>query len=74
MRIVQTKGIVKDGELKAIVSPEIGNGEVNIILQIEDEQDDFENMRQMAKDSGYDSQEKIIDLIHKVKLEMLAEK
>ena len=74
MRIIQTKGIVKNGEVKVKVPQEFSDGEVDIVIVAEKEPDEFEIMRQLAKDKGYDSQEKILDLIKKVKLEMLAEK
>ena len=38
------------------------------------EPDEFEDIRQLAQAKGYDSKEKILELIHQVKLEMLAEK
>lgn len=74
MRIVQTVGIVKDGEINIKVPQEFSNGEVDVIVVAKNEPDEFEAMRQLAQAKGYDSQEKILELIHQVKLEMLAEK
>ncbi|NER06660.1 MAG: hypothetical protein F6K17_30810 [Okeania sp. SIO3C4] len=74
MRIIQTTGTVKNGEVKITVPPEFSNGEIDIILVAKNEPDEFEIMREIAKAKGYDSQEKILDLIKKVKLEMLQEK
>ncbi|GFZ95936.1 hypothetical protein [Okeania sp. KiyG1] len=74
MRIIKTTGTMKNGEVKITVSPEFDNGEVDIILIAKNEPDEFEIMREIAKAKGYDSQEKILDLIKKVKLEMLQEK
>ncbi|ELR97283.1 hypothetical protein [Gloeocapsa sp. PCC 73106] len=75
MRIIlHTRAIINNGQLKATIPSEIKDGEIDVILISQDEGDDFETMRQMAKDQGYDSREKILELIHKVKLEMLQEK
>lgn len=52
----------------------MSDGEVDIVLTAKNEPDEFETMRQMPKDNGYDSREKIMDLIPQVKLEMLEEK
>jgi hypothetical protein len=38
------------------------------------EPDEFEELRQIAKTQGYDSKEKILELIGQVKQEMLTEK
>ncbi len=74
MRIVQTKGIVKNGEIKVKVPHDLSNEEVDVIVIAKNEPDEFEDMRQLAQAKGYDSKEKILELIHQVKLEMLAEK
>ena len=74
MRIIQTKAIVKDGEVKLKVPPEFSDGEVDIVIVAEKEPDEWELMSQIAKKRGYDSREKILELIKQVKLEMLAEK
>ncbi|TVQ45344.1 MAG: hypothetical protein EA365_07865 [Gloeocapsa sp. DLM2.Bin57] len=60
---LHTKAIVNNGELKATIPPEIQDGERDIILIDQDQEDDFESMRQIAKDQGYDSREKIWELI-----------
>jgi hypothetical protein len=74
MRIVQTTGIIKNGEIKVKVPQEFSNGEVDVIVVAKNEPDEFEALRQLAQAKGYDSQEKIKELIHQVKLEMLEEK
>lgn len=74
MRIIQTKGIVKNGEVKAKIPLEIQEGEVELVIVAENQPDDLEIMRQMAKDHGYDSKEKILELIKQVKLEIAQEK
>jgi hypothetical protein len=74
MRIIQTRGIIKDGEVKAKVPQEICDGAVNVIIVTENEPDEIEIMRQIAKDKGYNSKDEILKLIAAVKLEMLKEK
>ncbi|GBF79233.1 hypothetical protein [Aphanothece sacrum] len=74
MRIIQIKGIVKDGEVKAKVPQEFSEGEVNIVIVAENEPDELEKMGQIAKNKGYNSKEKILELIKEVKLEMLEKK
>ncbi|NER02635.1 MAG: hypothetical protein F6K17_08350 [Okeania sp. SIO3C4] len=74
MRIIQTKRTVKNGEVKITVPPEFSNGEIDIILIAKNEPDEFEIMREIAKAKGYDYQEKILNLIKKVKLEILHKK
>jgi hypothetical protein len=56
------------------VPSEFQDGEVDIIIVAEKEPDEFERRHQMMIEKGYDTPEKIMDLIHKVKLEMLKEK
>lgn len=74
MRIVQTKGIVKDGEINLKALPEFNDGEVDIVIVAEKEPDEFELRRQMMIEKGYDTPEKVMELIRQIKLEMLAEK
>ena len=74
MRIIQTKGIVKDGEVKLKVPPEFSDGEVDIVIVAEKEPDEFELRHQMMINKGYDTPEKVMELIRQIKLEMLAEK
>lgn len=74
MRILQTTGIVKNGEIKVKVPQEFSNGEVEVIVVAKDEPNEFEEMRQLAQAKNYDSKEKILELIEQAKLEMLAEK
>lgn len=74
MRIIQTKGIVENGQINLTIPPELKDGEVDIIIVAEHEPDEFEVLRQIALTNGYNSKEKIMELIHKVKLDMLEEK
>jgi hypothetical protein len=74
MRIIQTKGIVNNGEVTVKVPTEFSNGEVDVVIVAENEPDEFEIRRQMAIKKGYDTPEKIMELIKQVKLEMLKEK
>jgi hypothetical protein len=74
MKIVQTTGIVKNGEIKVKLRQELSDGEVDVIVVAKNEPDEFEELRQTAKTKGYDSKEKILELIGQVKQEMLAKK
>lgn len=74
MRIIQTKGIVNHGKITATISTDVRNGEIDLVIVAENEPDEFEFMRQLAREKIYDSQEKILDLIKQVKREMLIEK
>ncbi len=68
MKIIQTKGKVKNGEVKITVPPEFSNGEIDIIIVAKNEPDEFDMMREIAKAKGYNSPKKILDIIHNVKL------
>ncbi|QDZ41630.1 hypothetical protein FRE64_16805 (plasmid) [Euhalothece natronophila Z-M001] len=74
MRIIQTKGIIKDGDLSVSLPEDIKNGEVDVIVVSSKQPDEYESRHQMMKEKGYDTPEKVRDLIHQVKLEMLKEK
>ena len=74
MKIVQTTGIVKNGSIKVKLPQELSDGEVDVIVVAHFEPDEFEELRSSAKTKGYDSKEKILELIRQVKQEMLAEK
>lgn len=94
MKIVQTTGIVKNGEIKVKLPQELSDGEVDVIVVAKNEpaasslgcysresfggrsvgKDEFEELRSSAKIKGYNSKEKILELIGQVKQEMLAEK
>lgn len=74
MKIIQTKGIVKNGEVQVSLNEELSNGEVDVIIIAKNDLDEFEERHQMVIEKGYDSREKIMELIHQVKLEMLQEK
>ena len=74
MRIIQTKGIIKNGDLSVSLPEEMRNGEVNVIVVSSGSPDEFERRHQMMQEKGYDHPEKVRELIHKVKLEMLKEK
>lgn len=74
MKIVQTTGIVKNGEIKVKLPQELSDGEVDVIVVAQNEPDEFEELRASAKTKGYDSKEKILERIWQVKQEMLVEK
>ncbi|MEM8779103.1 MAG: hypothetical protein AAGF26_09570 [Cyanobacteria bacterium P01_G01_bin.49] len=74
MKIIQTKGEISQGQLRAKVPPELSDGEVELVIIAKNELDEFEEMRELAKSKGYDTREKKLELIQKIKLEMLAEK
>ncbi|MGL6340910.1 MAG: hypothetical protein ACRC80_17440 [Waterburya sp.] len=74
MKIVQTTGIVKNGEIKVKLPQELSDGEVDVIVVAKNEPDEFEEIRQLAQAKGYDSKKKILEQIKQVKQEMLAEK
>lgn len=74
MRIIQTKGIVNNGKVTATIPTDVSNGEVDLVIVAKNEPDELELMRQIARDKGYDSKEKILDLIKQVKREILTEK
>ncbi|MBF2058143.1 MAG: hypothetical protein IGQ45_13245 [Cyanobacterium sp. T60_A2020_053] len=75
MKMIQVKGEIKQGELKIKTPLEITDGEVDLIIVKQNQEvDEFEIMCQLGKENGYDSREKIMDLIQQVKLEMLEEK
>lgn len=74
MKILQTKGIVTQGQIKVETPVEIADGEVEVIIVAPNEPNEFEIMREKARVNGYDTREKILELIKTVKLEMLAEK
>ncbi len=74
MKIIQTKGIVKDGEVKVTLTEDCSNGEVDVIIIAKNELDEFEQRHQLMREKGYNTPEKVMELIHKVKLEMLKEK
>ena len=74
MKIIQTKGIVKDRDLKVTLPEDCSNGEVDVLIIAQNELDEFEQRHQLMQEKGYDTPEKVRELIHKVKLEMLKEK
>jgi len=74
MRIIQTKGIIKNGDLSVSLAEEMKNGEVDVIVVSSDEPDEFDRRHQMMEEKGYDTPEKVRELIHQIKLEMLKEK
>ena len=74
MRIIQTKGIVKAGVLDIVLPKNLGNGEVDVIVVSKEEPDDFENRHQAMLQKGYDTPDKILELIHQIRIEMLKEK
>ena len=74
MKIIQTKGIVKDREVKVTLTEDCSNGEVDVIIIAKNELDEFEQRHQLMREKGYDTPEKVMELIDKVKIEMLKEK
>jgi hypothetical protein len=66
MRIIQTKAMVKDGEVKVKVPPEFSNNEVEVVIIAQNEPDEFELRRELAKANGYDSKEKIMKIRQKI--------
>lgn len=74
MKIIQAKGIVKDGEVKVKLNEEFSNGEVDVIIVAKNDLDEFEDRHQLMIEKGYDTPEKVLELIRQVKLEMLQEK
>ena len=74
MKIIQTKGIVKDRDLTVTLPEDCSNGEVDVLIIAQNELDEFEQRHQLMQEKGYDTPEKVRELIHKVKLEMLKEK
>jgi hypothetical protein len=74
MRILQTKGMIKSGVLDITLPKDFGNGEVDIIVVSKEAPDEFENRHQAMIQKGYDTPDKILELIHQIKLEMLKEK
>ena len=74
MKIIQTKGIVQDGEVRVKLTEDCSNGEVDVIIVAKNDPDEFEQRHQLMLEKGYDTPEKVIELIRQIKLEMLAEK
>ncbi|MFB6275114.1 MAG: hypothetical protein ABEI32_03050 [Halothece sp.] len=74
MKIIQTKGIINNGDLSVSLPEDMKNGEVDIIVVSAEEPDQFEKRHQMMQAKGYDHPEKVRDLIHEVKRDMLKEK
>ena len=52
----------------------MSNAEVDFIVVAKDETDEFERRYQMMLEKGYGTPEKIQELIHQIKLEILKEK
>ncbi|MEC4989042.1 MAG: hypothetical protein SAJ37_09865 [Oscillatoria sp. PMC 1068.18] len=71
MRIIQTKGTVKDGGLSVSLPENCSNGEVEVIIVSPDEPDEFDSRHQMMLSLGYDTPEKVRELIQQIKQEML---
>ncbi len=74
MKIIQTQGIIKAQEVKITLTEPCSNGEVDVIIIAKNELDEFEQRLTLMKEKGYDTPEKVRELIHQVKLEMLKEK
>ncbi|MBF2057679.1 MAG: hypothetical protein IGQ45_10805 [Cyanobacterium sp. T60_A2020_053] len=73
MRIIQTKGIINNGEINIKIPQEINNGEVDIVIIAEEELDEFDLRYQLLQEKGYYNHDKILDIIKEIKLEMLEE-
>lgn len=59
MKMIQVKGEIKQGELKIKTPLEMSDGEVDLIIfKQSQEAEEFQTMRQLAKENGYDSREK----------------
>ena len=74
MRIIQAKGIIKSGILDISLPKDISNGEVDVIVVSKNAPDEFENRHHAMIKLGYDTPDKVIELIQQIKLEMLKEK
>ena len=74
MKIIQTVGTVQNNEIKVTLQAPLNDGEVDVIIIAKNELDEFEQRHQVMIEQGYDTPEKVMELIHKVKLEMLSEK
>ncbi|EAZ90096.1 hypothetical protein [Crocosphaera chwakensis] len=74
MKIIQTVGTIHNNEIKLTLQEPLNDGKVDIIIIAENELDEFEQRHQIMVEQGYDTPEKVMELIHKVKLEMLSEK
>lgn len=74
MRIVRATGTIKNGEIKVKVPQDLSDGEVDVIVVAKNELDEFEAMRKIARDKGYDSKEKILEIVKQVRQEMLVQK
>jgi hypothetical protein len=74
MRIIQTKGILNAGILDINLPSDLGNGEVDVIVVARNAPDEFDSRHHDLIKQGYDTPEKVIALIHQIKLEMLKEK
>ncbi|MDB9311530.1 hypothetical protein PN462_00340 [Spirulina sp. CS-785/01] len=74
MKIIKTKGIIENGQVKATLNEDCSDSEVDVIVVAKDEPDEFDQRYQMMIEKGYDTPEKVHQLIQQVKLEMLKEK
>ena len=76
MRIIHTKGIIENGEVKVKVPQEFTNKEVDVIIIAEKEPDDLAPMEQIAQSKSYDynSQEKIMDFFKQVQARKVGKK
>ncbi|MFN5836073.1 MAG: hypothetical protein ACK47J_04940 [Pseudanabaena sp.] len=74
MKILQTKSQVNNGEITIQVSPSLNQQEVEVFIFTAEAPNELETMRQQAITNGYDSKQKILDLIQQVKREIIIEK
>lgn len=74
MKIVKIRGTIENGAIEIKVPQNLSDGEVDVIIVAKNEPDEFEELRQIAREKGYNSKEKILELIRQIKQEMLTEK
>ena len=74
MKILQTKSQVNNGEITIKVSPSLNQQQVEVFIFTAEVPNELETMRQGAITNGYDSKQKILDLIQQVKREIIIER
>lgn len=74
MKILQTKSQVNNGEITIKVSPSLNQQQVEVFIFTTEAPNELETMRQQAITNGYDSKQKILDLIQQVKREIIIER
>lgn len=74
MKIVKIRGTIENGAMAIKVPQNLSDGEVDVIIVAKNEPDEFEELRQIAREKGYNSKEKILELIGQIKQQMATEK